>query len=107
MTLIADMAELDSMVLETLGEWFLVGGGSNRVRGIFQDSFVVTNASENTTEGREVLFTCRLSDLPTLEHRVTTFVSNPNVGEPDHGSYIFLRSEPDESGMTRCILGVP
>jgi hypothetical protein len=105
MTLIADMALMDELVLDTLGEWFLIGG--IRTRGIFQDSIVVSNAGESTAEGREVLFTCRLSGLPALEHRVTSFVSDPDPGEPDHGEYVFLRSEPDESGLTRCILGAP
>lgn len=102
MTLISDMAELDSEILNSLGEWFLVGG--TRTRGVFQDSFAEQPGGENTVEGREVLFTCRGSGLPTLESRVTEVVSDPDDGDVDHGSFFFLRQEPDESGMIRMLL---
>jgi hypothetical protein len=104
MSLISDMAVLDAEIFEALGEWFLVGGV--RTQGVFQDSFVdQSSGGEGTVEGREVLFTCRRSGLPTLTHRVTTFVSDPDLGDMNHGSWVFLRGEPDESGIIRCVLG--
>jgi hypothetical protein len=106
MTLISDMAAIDAEVLETLGEKFLVGG--NRVTGIYQNSFSEQGAGDQSVEGFEVLFTCRRSDLPgTLEHRVTEFVSDPDLGDVNHGTFVFLRLEPDESGLTTVVLGSP
>lgn len=99
MSLTADMALLDLAVLEELGDEFLVD--ATPVTGIFQDSFVDQSGGENTVEGREILFTCRGSDLPALVQRETEF---SNV---EFGTYVFLRAEPDESGLTRCILGIP
>lgn len=106
MTLISDMALIDAEVLNTVGEWFLVGG--DRVRGAFQNSFSEQGSGDESVAGFEVLFTCRRSDLPdTLVHRVTEFVSDPDPGDPNHGTFVFLRLEPDESGLTTCVLGAP
>ena len=106
MTLISDMAMIDAEVLAAVGERFLVAG--QPVTGAFQSSFTEQGAGDQSVEGFQVLFTCRRSDLPqALEHRVTQFVSDPLPGDPNHGTFVFLRLEPDESGLATCVLGTP
>jgi hypothetical protein len=95
------MVGVDEEVLDEFGDLFLVGAGLVEVTGIFQDSFSEVPGGENMVEGREITFSCRESALPgTLEFRVTPFVSEI------YGSFVYLRKEPDESGLTRVLLGI-
>lgn len=98
MTLLDDMAAIDLEVLTNLGEEFEVDG--EPVVGIYSKDFIERPGGENFVEGYELSFICRLEDLPGGLVQQETVVTHPTLG-----AFRYLRHEPDESGLTRVVLG--